>query len=116
MSEAVRRDLPTRAHFGGPRALTTTPILGSPTRSRPDVFVPGTEHLGEAEIRVTVLGSGYPFIPGLLGSLPKVGRMDSVEIWGGGCDDPELGLASRAFRGAPPAALTWPAHRSVAFP
>jgi ribonuclease Z len=33
-------------------------------------------------------------IPGLLGSLPKVGRVDPVEIWGGGCDDPELGLAS----------------------
>jgi ribonuclease Z len=33
-------------------------------------------------------------IPGLLGSLAKDGRVDPVEIWGGGCDDPELGLAS----------------------
>jgi ribonuclease Z len=31
-------------------------------------------------------------IPGLLGSLPKIGRVEPVEIWGGGCDDPELGL------------------------
>lgn len=33
-------------------------------------------------------------IPGLLGSVPKIGRIDPVEIWGGGCDDPELGLAA----------------------
>lgn len=153
MSEAVRQDLPTPAHLGGTRALTTTPILGSPAAARPVVFVPGTEHLEEGEIRVTVLGSGDPWIrrsqasgsllievgnaakdffffdlgsgalanfaslllpvesttkvflshlhadhvgdvPGLLGSLAKIGRIDPVEIWGGGCDDPELGLAS----------------------
>jgi ribonuclease Z len=31
-----------------------------------------------------------------LGGAPKLGRVDPVEIWGGGCDDPELGLASFA--------------------
>jgi ribonuclease Z len=113
--------------------------------------VPGAEALGDGEIRVTVLGSGDPFvkrsqasgsllievgnpekdlfffdlgsgalanfssmllpvesttkvflshlhadhvgdIPGLLGSFAKSGRVDPVEIWGGGNEDPELGL------------------------
>jgi ribonuclease Z len=31
-------------------------------------------------------------IPGLLGSFAKNGRVDPVEIWGGGNEDPELGL------------------------
>jgi len=153
MSDPMRQELPTPAHLGGTRALTTTPIVGSPARARPDVYVPGTEELGEGEIRVIVLGSGDPFIrrsqasgsllievgnaakdffffdlgsgalanfaslllpvesatkvflshlhadhigdiPGLLGGGPKLGRVDPVEIWGGGCDDQELGLAS----------------------
>lgn len=146
-----QQELPALAHLGGTRALTTTPIVGTPASARSDLFVPGTEEVGNGEIRVTVLGSGDPFvkrsqasgsllievgnaakdlfffdlgsgalanfsslllpvesttkvflshlhadhvgdIPGLLGSLPKIGRVDPVEIWGGGCDDPELGL------------------------
>jgi ribonuclease Z len=153
MSDPMRQELPTLAHLGGDRALTTTPIVGSPARAHPDIYVPGTEELGGSEIRVTVLGSGDPFIrrsqasgsllievgnaakdffffdlgsgalanfsslllplesttkvflshlhadhigdiPGLLGGPPKIGRVDPVEIWGGGCDDPEMGLAS----------------------
>ena len=33
-------------------------------------------------------------IPGLLGSLAKAGRVDPVEVWGGGNEDPALGLAA----------------------
>jgi ribonuclease Z len=143
--------LPTLAHLGGTQALTTTPIAGTPARQYPTTYVPGTEDLEAGEIRVTVLGSGDPFIkrsqasgsllievgnaekdffffdlgsgslanfssmllpqesttkvflshlhadhvgdiPGLLGSLAKNGRVDPVEIWGGGSEDPELGL------------------------
>lgn len=145
--------LPQLAHLGGTQALTRTPIVGTPAQQRPDMYVPGAEELTPGEIRVTVLGSGDPFvrrsqasgsllievgnpekdffffdlgsgalanftalglpiesttkvflshlhadhvgdIPGLLGSLAKGGRSDPVEIWGGGNDDPELGLAS----------------------
>jgi ribonuclease Z len=117
------------------------------------LYAPGTEALSSGEIRVTVLGSGDPWIrrsqasgsllievgnpekdffffdlgsgslanftalglpveattklflshlhadhigdvPGLLGSLAKAGRVDPVEIWGGGSDDPAMGLGT----------------------
>jgi ribonuclease Z len=54
--------LPVLAHLGGTQALTTTPVVGDPVQVRPDVFVPGTEELDAGEIRVTVLGSGDPWI------------------------------------------------------
>ena len=44
-------------------------------------------------------------IPGLLGSLGKSGRVDPVEIWGGGSDEPELGL--NAFVENMTKALAW---------
>jgi ribonuclease Z len=127
--------------------------VGKLDRALPSSYVPGTEDLSPGEIRVTVLGSGDPWIrrsqasgsllvevgnperdffffdlgsgslanftslklpvesttkvflshlhadhigdiPGLLGSLAKAGRIDPVEIWGGGNEDPDLGLAS----------------------
>ena len=145
--------LPVLAHLGGTEALTTTPIVGTPAQQWPDTYVPGAEALAPGEIRVTVLGSGDPWIrrsqasgsllvevgnpekdffffdlgsgslanfsalglpveattklflshlhadhigdvPGLLGSFAKVGRVDPVEIWGGGSDDPAMGLTT----------------------
>jgi ribonuclease Z len=145
--------LPTLAHLGGTQALTTAPIVGTPSTPYPDVYLPGAEALAAGEIRVTVLGSGDPFIkrsqasgsllievgnpekdlfffdlgsgalanfssmllpvesttkvflshlhadhigdiPGLLGSFAKNGRVDPVEIWGGGNEDSELGLGA----------------------
>jgi ribonuclease Z len=164
MSEKAIDDLPLPAHLGGTQALTMTPVVGAPAQPRPDTFVPGDEELAPGEIRVTVLGSGDPWIrrsqasgsllievgnperdffffdlgsgalanftalglpveattrlflshlhadhvgdvPGLLGSLAKVGRIDPVEIWGGGSDDPAMGLS--AFVDHITKALAW---------
>jgi ribonuclease Z len=146
-------EMPVFAYLGGTQALTMTPVVGDPRQVRPDEFVPGAEELAVGEIRVTVLGSGDPWIrrsqasgsllievgnrqrdffffdlgsgslanftalslpveattkvflshlhadhigdiPGLVGSLAKVGRIDPVEIWGGASEDPDLGLAA----------------------
>jgi ribonuclease Z len=55
-------EMPVLAHLGGTQALTTTPVVGDPLQVRPEVFVPGAEELAVGEIRVTVLGSGDPWI------------------------------------------------------
>jgi ribonuclease Z len=140
-------------HRGNMTPLSTTPVVGTPARAYSPQFVPGAEPLAPGELRVTILGSGDPWIrrsqasgsllveagnaehdffffdlgsgalanfdalglpvesttkvflshlhadhigdiPGLLGSLAKAGRIDPVEIWGGGSEDPALGLGS----------------------
>jgi ribonuclease Z len=53
---------PVHAHLGGSQPLSMTPVAGDPVQVRPDVFVPGAEELATGEIRVTVLGSGDPWI------------------------------------------------------
>jgi phosphoribosyl 1,2-cyclic phosphodiesterase len=50
------------AHEGAGIALTTTPVVGTPSRKYADVLAPGTEPLAADEIRVTILGSGDPFV------------------------------------------------------
>ncbi len=50
---------PLPAFAGGERAITTTPVVGTPRREYPDLFVP-EEELEDGELRVTVLGSGNP--------------------------------------------------------
>jgi ribonuclease Z len=42
--------------------LTTDAIVGSPVVERSDVLKPGTEDLVEGEIRVSILGSGLPWV------------------------------------------------------
>jgi ribonuclease Z len=145
------RDASSRGNDVTP--LSTAPVVGKPARAHAPTFVPGTEPLAADEIRVTILGSGDPWIrrsqasgsllvevgnaeqdffffdlgsgalanfdalglpvesttkvflshlhadhigdiPGLLGSLGKAGRVDPVEIWGGGSEDPALGLTA----------------------
>jgi ribonuclease Z len=55
-------ELTELAHDGGKMALTTTPVVGTPAREYADVYVAGTEPLASDEIRVTILGSGDPFV------------------------------------------------------
>lgn len=54
--------LPAPAFAGGTRAITTTPVVGAPRREYAQMFVPGEEELEDGEIRVTVLGSGNPWV------------------------------------------------------
>lgn len=54
--------LPDPTFAGGKRAITTDPVVGSPDRTYPEVFVPGEEELEDGELRVTVLGSGNPWV------------------------------------------------------
>ncbi len=50
------------AYEGGMLPLTTTPVVGTPKRSYDTTFKPDTETLDSDEIRVTILGSGDPFV------------------------------------------------------
>jgi ribonuclease Z len=152
------------AYLGGTQPMTSTPVVGVPRGVQAPMYVPGAEDLSPAEIRVSVLGSGDPWIrrsqasgsllievgnpekdffffdlgsgsvanftslmlpveattkvflshlhadhigdiPGLVGSLAKAGRVDPIEIWGGGNDVPELGL--EAFVTHMDKALAW---------
>ncbi|OHB57891.1 MAG: hypothetical protein A2Y12_01590 [Planctomycetes bacterium GWF2_42_9] len=53
--------LPTLAFTGGTKAITMTPVVGTPQRQYAEMFVPGEEPLEDGELRVTVLGSGNPW-------------------------------------------------------
>jgi ribonuclease Z len=55
-------ELTELAYEGSGQALTTTPVVGRPSTQYGELFVPGTELLGAEEIRVTILGSGDPFV------------------------------------------------------
>ncbi|MGI9584456.1 MAG: guanitoxin biosynthesis MBL fold metallo-hydrolase GntH [Acidimicrobiia bacterium] len=50
------------AYLGGTEALTTDPVVGSASGVRSGQFQPGTEELSEGEIRVSILGSGLPWV------------------------------------------------------
>ena len=54
--------LPEPSFAGGTRAITTTPVVGTPRREYAEMFVPGEEELEDGEMRVTVLGSGNPWV------------------------------------------------------
>jgi len=55
-------DLPVPSWAGGTTAITLTPIVGTPRREYAEMFVPGAEELENGELRVTVLGSGNPWV------------------------------------------------------
>jgi len=152
------------AYLGGTSALTTEAVVGTPETERDAVFRPGKEDLAEGEIRVSILGSGNPWVTKaqaagsvlieignpesdvfvldlgagslanfsglrvpvtslknvflthlhadhiadyvtLMGSYVKAGRLDPVEVWGGGSDVPALGLGE--FVSSIEKALAW---------
>lgn len=53
--------LPAATFAGGTKAITLTPVVGTPRREYAETFVPGAEALEDGELRVTVLGSGNPW-------------------------------------------------------
>jgi ribonuclease Z len=53
--------LPAPTFAGGDKAITLTPVVGTPRREYAETFVPGAEELEDGELRVTVLGSGNPW-------------------------------------------------------
>jgi ribonuclease Z len=62
MTNGDPTSLPVPAFAGGMKAITTTPVVGAPRREYAEMFVPGEEALEDGEIRVTVLGSGNPWV------------------------------------------------------
>ena len=55
-------ELTELAYEGGSAPLTTTPVVGTPVAKLPTFLEPGEEQVGSEEIRVTILGSGDPFV------------------------------------------------------
>jgi ribonuclease Z len=55
-------ELTQLAYDGSGMPLTTTPVVGTPVGPYSDVLTPGAESLASDEIRVTILGSGDPFV------------------------------------------------------
>ena len=61
MKNDESKALPPLAFMGGTKAMTLTPVVGTPRREYAEVFIPGEEPLEDGEMRVTVLGSGNPW-------------------------------------------------------
>ena len=61
MANSESTSLPLPAYSGGTKAITLTPVVGTPRREYAEMFVPGEEALEDGELRVTVLGSGNPW-------------------------------------------------------
>ena len=61
MKNSESMSLPVPAFAGGTKAMTLTPVVGTPRREYAEMFIPGEEELEDGEMRVTVLGSGNPW-------------------------------------------------------
>ena len=55
-------ELTELAYEGSGVPLTTIPVAGTPGRAYTPLLEPGAEPLASGEIRVTILGSGDPFV------------------------------------------------------
>ena len=62
MTNSDLTTLPPPTYAGGTKAITMTPVVGTPRREYAEAFVPGQEELEDGELRVTVLGSGNPWV------------------------------------------------------
>ena len=62
MGQSKSTSLPVPAFAGGTKAITLTPVVGTPRREYAEMFIPGEEKLEDGEMRVTVLGSGNPWV------------------------------------------------------
>jgi len=47
---------------GGVGPLTVTTVLGNPTKSYPEIYVPGDENLAPDEMRLVFCGTGFPYL------------------------------------------------------
>jgi ribonuclease Z len=54
--------LPVPVFAGGTKAITMTPVVGTPRRKYAEMLIPGEEKVEDGEMRVTVLGSGNPWV------------------------------------------------------
>src|SRR5690242_10514151 len=61
-ADSKSKTLPVPAYAGGTKAITRTPVVGKPRREYAEMFIPGEEKLEDGELRVTVLGSGNPWV------------------------------------------------------
>jgi len=61
-ADSKSTSLPVPALAGGTKAITLTPVVGTPRRQYAERFIPGEEKLEDGEMRVTVLGSGNPWV------------------------------------------------------
>ena len=52
----------TELAFEGGEPLSTTPVVGTPSESATWFLTPSADRVRDGEIRVTVLGSGDPFV------------------------------------------------------
>ena len=62
MTNSDPKSLPLPAFAGGTQVISMTPVVGTPRRKYAEAFLPGEEKLEDGEIRVTVLGSGNPWV------------------------------------------------------
>ena len=62
MTNSESTTLPVPIFAGGTKPITMTPVVGTPRREYAEMFIPGEEELEDGELRVTVLGSGNPWV------------------------------------------------------
>jgi ribonuclease Z len=62
MTTGKSQSLPVPVFAGGTKAITMTPVVGTPRRKYAEMFIPGEEMIEDGEMRVTVLGSGNPWV------------------------------------------------------